>query len=66
MIAVQNIRIISFVSTSTAEQAVILFYPVLWIFINLRSVQDKDRDGRISYEEFMGKKTLTEIAFEVK
>lgn len=29
-------------------------------------LQDKDRDGLISYEEFCDKKTKTEIAFEVK
>ena len=28
-------------------------------------VQDRDRDGRISYEEFCGKKTVNEKAFEV-
>ena len=28
-------------------------------------LQDKDRDGLISYEEFCDKKTKTEIAFEV-
>ena len=28
-------------------------------------MQDKDRDGLISYEEFCDKKTKTEIAFEV-
>ena len=28
--------------------------------------QDKDRDGKISYDEFCDRKTKTEIAFEVK
>jgi hypothetical protein len=29
------------------------------------NVQDKDKDGRISYDEFCDRKTLTEKAFEV-
>ena len=33
---------------------------------NIYCLQDKDRDGLISYEEFCDKKTKTEIAFEVK
>ena len=28
-------------------------------------LQDRDRDGRISYAEFCGKKTINEKAFEV-
>ena len=30
------------------------------------SSKDKDKDGQISYEEFCGRKTMTEKAFEVK
>ena len=30
------------------------------------TTKDKDRDGRISYDEFCDRKTKTEIAFEVK
>ena len=34
-------------------------------FVTLQHLQDKDRDGLISYDEFCDKKTKTEIAFEV-
>ena len=34
-------------------------------FEESKYLQDKDRDGLISYEEFCDKKTKTEIAFEV-
>ena len=36
------------------------------IFMTSLHPQDKDRDGLISYQEFCGRKTVTEKAFEVR
>ena len=35
------------------------------IVLLMNWLQDRDRDGRISYAEFCGKKTINEKAFEV-
>ena len=35
------------------------------IVLLMNWLQDRDRDGRISYDEFCGKKTINEKAFEV-
>ena len=39
---------------------------VVIIFVTSLHLQDKDRDGLISYQEFCGRKTVTEKAFEVR
>ena len=36
------------------------------LFMTSLHPQDKDRDGLISYQEFCGRKTVTEKAFEVR
>jgi Ca2+-binding EF-hand superfamily protein len=39
---------------------------VVIIFVTSLHPQDKDRDGLISYQEFCGRKTVTEKAFQVR